>query len=307
MQLENGKRFIVFVLQNSTIGDLHEAALKRAENFGFESTIQDSDLQTTGNKPLSMFPEDILQDMIVETEDNTFKLCNMHSELDPASPHITLAFREKQEDEVKEPLVYIRWITLEDALLNAQITSIKVDHSPLLQSTTLGKLYETAVNKFLGIQIGVANSKLNLYLKDSYLVAESNSATFDNLGLQGSRDHPLDVFVDIVPATVGITVAELKQGTDISILWGFDTTIRGVCIFTSCLEILKRELSMKPAGMQEFSQVLFEVTHFPPLILALARLFECDWKNGEEAASLRMFAYVIHQLCSQVVPIHHAN
>lgn len=201
------------------MGDVQVAALRRASKFGFENTLEDSDLQTIGPKPISMFPEDSLQDMVNETADNTFKLCSMavNSPSDLTNT-TTLAFREKQEEETNL-LVYIRWITLEDALLNAQITTIQVDHSPLLQSDSLSKLYDTAANKFLHVQSGTANGKINLYLKECSLVAESNPVTFATLGLHGSKEFPLEVFIDIVPANVNTTLSDIQDDTDLSTLW----------------------------------------------------------------------------------------
>ena len=151
--------------------------MQRAARFEIAISVEQSELQTVGNAPLSVFQEGSLRDMITEIEDSTFKLCKMHNQSFPNPLYKNSISLENAKANQREEVVFIRWITLEDSLVNAQITSIKVDHAALLRNAPLSELHGRAVDKFIHSKPGTVDGQINLCLKDSYLAAENNPVT----------------------------------------------------------------------------------------------------------------------------------
>ena len=317
IQLNNGIRFLVPLPQTCSIKDLHAKAIQRAERFGVQTTTADSFLQTTRAPAIALHGEDLLRDTLDLTEDSTFNLCSLlsstvgstttlHPMLGTSSilPNQFVA-KDQTQGNTKQDIVYVRWITLEDALSHSKLSAIKTDHAALPQGAPLSQLYDLAVDKFTDGSESSSKTqprKVKLYLKECYLAAENNPSTLHDLGLTGSKSNPLNIFVDLTSADETVTIATLTEATDPSNLWGFQTTRRGICTLTTTLKMLMHDLEATNDTLDNFLSVLFELTHFPPVIIAFRYLHKSHLEETAYAQQLRLVAYAFNILCLQIAP-----
>lgn len=107
--------------------------------------------------------------------------------------------------------------------------------------------------------------KLDLFLSQIALsTTEDRTMTLEALGCNATLENPLEVFV--VPRN--LVEIDDKPHT----LWKFPCSNRGIATFTTCLKVLMAEVHNKPTVFRKFLKVLYEITHFPPALLALNAL-----------------------------------
>lgn len=312
IQLSNGMRFIVPVAQTATIAELHAKAVQRATTYGFERSLQDSFLQTTGALPVALHGEDEVATILDLIENNTLDLCESLPQPMPIRTKNSLDnsgtsnrfMSQPQFASTTKDTIYVRWVDLDSALSAAQLIAVKVDHVAYLRSMTVAGLHKVATEKFVQTidptSSTLSSQQVRLFLKEGLLNAKDESTTLGELGVVGTKSDALDVFVDVCPSNVLGSVKDFCADKEADSLWGFPSTKRGIATFVTTLKMVIHELG---AGtIDGFLEVLFEITHFPPLLLAFRYLFENNMEDPEYAQHLRMLAHACNILCLQIVP-----
>ena len=307
-----------------TVHDIHETALIRAQRFGVQGTVENTVLETTGSgSPVALSGEDALLDVLDLTDDNTFSLrvvewWDRRVETVKAAtiPDVGSSDLEERLNDVMiespPPLkqtgdgpVYVRWITLEDAVEYLQLRKIPVDDCPFPEDTTLLEFYHEAVSRLCRRpQKGACldPKKVNLYLKECALHAENSTSTLGGMGLSGSRNAPLDIFVEFTGPETRKTLEQLTTSTDPSELWSFDSSRRGICTLVTSLQILIHELEQKRCTIDGILGVLLNLTHFPPVLLAFRHLYQTGLKGTTPAGPILLVAAAFHAICRKMVP-----
>lgn len=312
IQLTNGIRFVVFVDQRATIAELHAKAVQRAASYGFDQSLQDFFLQTTKPPPIALHGEDEVISILDLTENNTFSLCEnlpqaiaMHLKNPLDNSSLTKQFvPHAQFHSTGADTIYIRWIDLDGALSASQLIAIKPDHVAYLRTMSLDELHNIACEKF-GKTNDLTSStsdtqQVRMFIKEGLLSTKGNSVTLEKLNLLGTKNSPLDIFIDVCPTDMLTSVGDYSGAKEAGSLWGFPTTKRGIATFLTSLKMLVHELGA--ATIDNFLEVLFEMTHFPPLVLAFRYLFENNLEKPQYAQYLRMLAHACHILCLQIAP-----
>ena len=84
--LPTGQRLLVPVPQSATVQDLQFAALRRAERVGVTSSLSETVLRTVGPHAAIIDGDDLVQDFLDFTLDNTFSLDPLNSAVRITSP-----------------------------------------------------------------------------------------------------------------------------------------------------------------------------------------------------------------------------
>jgi len=307
VRLSNGTKCYVPVAQTATIHDLHDKSLQRAAKFGFQANLKDTFLQTTGASAVALYGEDSVSEVLDLTGSSTFDLCLLedHSLQSPASSATQVRPMGYNKASTNEAVVWIRWITLEAAISHTRLSAIQTDRSAVPRDTTLAQFHNIAVARFEAPNFtGRARAqRVNLFLKECRLSAKNNSMSLHDLKLSGSKEAPLDIFVDLDTSEVGNNgIADLTENTNVKSLWGFETTKRGICTLTTSLKMLIKEIKAGSYAMNKILGILFELTHFPPLLIAFVNLQKTDLEERRCSLDLRLFASALHILCLQIAP-----
>jgi hypothetical protein len=72
--------------------------------------------------------------------------------------------------------------------------------------------------------------------------------------------------------------------------------------FITSLQVLFKEIEKGHYSLDGIIEVLWELTHFPPLLLAFRTVHECGIDSATSANSLLLVASGIHALCGAIVP-----
>jgi Ubiquitin-conjugating enzyme/von Willebrand factor type A domain len=165
--------------------------------------------------------------------------------------------------------VYIRWITAKQALDHPCLDSIPTDWKPLRFSTTISELKDIAMKRVYMVSDSMEetpppNATVELFLLNCHL-AGGDDITLGDLEVKTKPEDPLNVFV--VLKSTRSTTAERPQDA-----WGFDSSDRGIATFQTSLKMLLREIRDGRADLKNVLEVLWEVTHFPPALIAFQQL-----------------------------------
>jgi hypothetical protein len=193
--------------------------------------------------------------------------------------------------------VYIRWITMKRALAHSRLKKINVDPQYVASGTTISQLKFEAYQRLFASKSQTEtieeppepNTTVELYVM-GYCLSASPFLTLADLQLKGSLNEPLDVFVVLRSITESV---EGRHKT-----CSFPTTERGIATFDTSLKMLLRAISNKQTELQNFLEVLWEVTHFPPAVIALRELVF----GIKKAISYAVFAACIREIALQMVP-----
>lgn len=156
----------------------------------------------------------------------------------------------------------------------SRLSGISPDFSPVSSKTTISELRRTAFDRlyrglFPGEEKPLPNTTAELFLTTCHLsTTDADSVSLADLQLDGTLDNPLEVFV--VLRKTGAT-SPINPYT----AWAFERTDRGTATFFTSLKVLLREIKTK-GGLQEILKVLWEVTHFPPALLAFHQLHDAE-------------------------------
>jgi hypothetical protein len=193
--------------------------------------------------------------------------------------------------------VYIRWITMKRALAHSRLKKIGADRQCVASDTTISQLKFEAYERLFSAKSHnetteeppEPNTTVELYVM-GYRLSASPFLTLADLQLEGSLGEPLDVFV------VLRNISESAEGPHKTC--GFPTTERGIATFDTSLKMLLKAISNKQTELQNFLEVLWEVTHFPPAVIALRELVF----GIKKAISYAVFAACIREIALEMVP-----
>lgn len=193
--------------------------------------------------------------------------------------------------------VHVRWITPSRALSYSTLEAIPVDPNPINPSVAIRELEGAASHRLYSTPganetLTVPNSRLQLFLTQCPLSSTYLNMSFDDLGFTGTFEKPLNIFV--VPRKD----CEENDDTPHSI-WGFESSDRGTATFSTCLNVLMREVSCKPSVFRRILKLLFQVTHFPPALEALNVLAT---RNRLIPKAMLILATCFRELALRMVP-----
>ena len=140
----------------------------------------------------------------------------------------------------------------------------------------------------------VPDATAELFLSNCHLSSLGRgSKTLGDLELQGSKHHPLDIFVVLIRKNYA-------DATRPDHAWAFRSTERGTATFQTCCDIFRNEVTKGRIKLEKAMQVLWDTTHFPPTLLALQQLHQAGTK--QLLLPNAIFASAFRELCLRVVP-----
>lgn len=316
VRLSDGSKIVVPIAQNSTVDDLYVQTLDRAHNLGMTCDASNTILETTGTHAITLSGEDQVADILDLTEDNTFRLesrghrsindravTESHDHVDAITPVPRASLPGRNDKKV-----YVRWITIEMAVNSwnsSRLRKIPTDRSSIPSDTTLHDLRHIALRRLRGSppDLSCINPiNVNLFLPECRLHTDQNLATLSDLRLRGSKHEPLDIFVEYVGPNVRTSLNQLSPLCCPRTAWNFNSTSRGFSTFISSLQILCKEIERGRASLDGVLEVLLELTHFPPLLLAFKAVYEAGIDENTPAGPLLLVAAAIQSLCRRMVP-----
>ena len=134
---------------------------------------------------------------------------------------------------------------------------------------------------------------MELFLTSCHLSSDAGSITLRKLELEGTKAHPLDIFAVLV------STAKVVAGRP-DILCGFTSTQRGIATFHTCLTIFLKELTDKKINLDNIMAVIWEITHFPPAVIALRQLHE-NGSIGAKPLYYAVFASSFREIALKMV------
>lgn len=163
------------------------------------------------------------------------------SDIPPATPTGSLSFFSVNMGRPSD-MVYVRWVTMKLALNHQRLSDIEIDPVPLRPTSKLSYLKQRAC-RWLGNRVS-DKSPVELYLENCFLFTSSNkNVGLEEMGLTGSREEPLSIFVVQVDSITSLGEEEKEILEKIAV----DTD-------------------------QDISSALLQAAHFPPAVLALGEL-----------------------------------
>ncbi|EPE30278.1 UBC-like protein [Glarea lozoyensis ATCC 20868] len=312
VRLSNGSKIVVPISQDSTVDNLHVRTLERAQKLGLPVDFSNTILGTTGNDGITLSGEDQVADILDLTEANTFRLeTRGHGTI---TDHVFLEDADAITPVPCSPLpgrnekkIYIRWITIDMAVNSwsySRLRKIPTDRSSVPSDTTLHDLRQLALKRLRGAppDFSCTNpTNVNLFLPECRLHTDQNFATLNDLGLRGSKYEPLDIFVEYIGPDARVSLNQLSPLFSPRTVWNFNSTSRGFSTFVSSLQILCKEIERGRASLDGVLEVLLELTHFPPLLLAFKAVYDSGIDGNTPAGPLLLVATAIQALCRRMI------
>ncbi|KAF2462058.1 hypothetical protein BDY21DRAFT_330369 [Lineolata rhizophorae] len=317
VQFSNGARVLVPISPTSNVNTLHEEVLRRATSMGIYHTTGDTVLQTTGSYPAVLCGQDTVAAVVNHaSNENPTMLLRTHLEAfqpetvsGPSSPQAQIYSPgssgmgpqlERPDPLPSRPLdhsVYIRWITIKDAMSESKLGDIGSDAIPVSRNTLVSELRQLASNRLypdpiISQECLKSNLKVHMFLADCYL-SPDNSMSLADLDLPGDQKAPLDIFV-------AVTSDCESSSNKLQEKLAFECTERGIATFMTSLQVLLREVEQGKLHINNFIEALWALTHFPPALIALKRIN--DHGVGVDGSSLPIFAFCFRELARVVVP-----
>jgi uncharacterized protein YegL len=220
----------------------------------------------------------------------------------PSSSVVPLTYPDSSRPELIEwetSAIYVRWITPKSAGENSCLGDIEVDPNPVSSSMLLSDFkrlaFERCYNRFTAEADHPTGIHAELYLNYCHLsTSAKNAATLKDIELEGNQQKPLDVFV--VTVRSGIPSVSKPQGS-----WGFEFTDRGAATFFTSLKIIINEIEKKHASLESILEILWEVTHFPPALIALRQIYDMGVTKAPPVA-IEVLAECLREVSLKVVP-----
>lgn len=201
---------------------------------------------------------------------------------------------------IKDSVVYLRWITSSQALEHSQLNSFPSMRTPVRPQLTIAELKSLALSKLYngrgskGNQVP-PNVAAEIFLNNCHLASPySSSITLRDLKLEGTRDCPLDVYV-VLTSTREVEASRPDQAC------GFPCTNRGIATFQTCLDVFLKEIMSGNIKLENILEVVWEITHFPPAVIALRQLHE-NGLGKKNPIAYAVFASSFRELALRMVP-----
>jgi hypothetical protein len=187
---------------------------------------------------------------------------------------------------------------------NSCLKDIEVDPVPVPSDMLLSDFRRTAFDRLYPRPTDQANTlsegtTVDLYLSYCYLShIGQNAVTLSDMELEGSEKHPLNVFVVLTRKLDG---SELKKPQN---MCGYDCTDRGAATFVTSLKIMISEIEKKRASLENLLEVLWEITHFPPALIAFRLFYERGYLAAQEGpySALPVLVECFREISLRVVP-----
>lgn len=166
----------------------------------------------------------------------------------------------------------MRWVTPARAIGSTRLSEISPDFNSFPSKTTISELRAVAFDRlyrglFPGEEKPLPNTTAELFLTTCHLsTSNANSLSLADLQLDGTLENPLDLFVVLRKKEAATT-------TTPHTLWAFARSDRGSATFFTSLKVLLREINTI-GGLQEMLKVLWDITHFPPALIAFQQLHD---------------------------------
>ncbi|KAH0559861.1 hypothetical protein GP486_003619 [Trichoglossum hirsutum] len=301
VSLPEGSTLAISADVSSTIEQVRAEAIRRATAMGVQIP-RDSVLRTTeGSRGVVLLGEDLVVDALDLVENHTFVLW---SEVSTASisgvdSMSTIIVGGCEADGLE---VYIRWITARLAMEHPCLQSIPVDMTPVRSSATIAELRDIAIHRVYMARDSTEerphlDTTVELFLFDCHLATSDPDTTLADLVGKTTPEKPLNLFV--VLRSKRNATAERPQNA-----WGFTSSDRGVATFQTSLKMLLREISEGRTDLENVLEVLWEVTHFPPALIAFQQLNDKAGRIdiGLPPGPLAVFASCFRDASAQMVP-----
>ena len=192
--------------------------------------------------------------------------------------------------------LYIRWITTGRALDHSYLKSLPADRIAVSSDTTVSELRALAFRRLdpYAEHTMPQDRSVELFLPSCHLSSDAGSITLRNLELEGTRSHPLDIFAVLV------STRKAAAGRP-DIACGFTSTKQGIATFQTCLSIFLKELMDGKININNIMAVIWEITHFPPAVIALRQLHESR-SMDPKPLPYAVFASSFREIALQMVP-----
>jgi hypothetical protein len=183
----------------------------------------------------------------------------------------------------------------------SRLRNVPVDPHPVPSSLSLAELQRLAFARLYPAST-IAEEDIpdnvipNLYTRTSYLSTKARDGiTLADLGFAGSLKEPLDIFVALTSDINDKSSMKPQLG------WGFKSTDRGMATFSTSLSIMLKEISADRICLEDVIDALWELTHFPPALLAFRELYE-TLGSEPDTLSHAVLAQTIRELSLKMVP-----
>ncbi|MCJ1478391.1 hypothetical protein MMC13_007071 [Lambiella insularis] len=298
VHLCNGMRMIVPINVEVTVAQLIAETTRRVVAMNIPQNNHNNVLRLDDGSIL--FAEDKLADLLDLTQDHTFFLGPMEESL-----KMPMISSREQSTSTDDSWIYVRWITAGRALDHTTLDSIPPDGAPLHSSTTIRELRELAFNR---LHFGAASAEdeppasatAELFLTSCYLSPLAHeSLKLHDLQLKGSLGDPLDVFIVLVDKSLGNPKQDGSDKADRA--WSFASTDHGKATFQTCLMIFLKEILDQKLNLENALNMLWDITHFPPALLALRQLYQ-DGLYRLRPLPLAVFASSFREVSLRIVP-----
>lgn len=256
---------------DASVKTVRDLAEERASTLGITYS-EGSVLWTASDDPLMLFDDDSVTEYLDDTEERTFFLgtTRLMRTTDGATSSLNSTL-------IGDDKVYVRWITPKQSLQQSKLGRINAE--PVAKHTTIFELRHLAQEKLAGDDVEDA------FIADLYLThcrlstLKEESTTLADLELVGSVLKPLDIFV----CTVG--ASDISE-TPFKDCLAFECTERSIATFATSLMMLHKAIDKRHADLGNVLQVLWEITHFPPAVMAFQELHQNRIKTKGNRTSL---------------------
>ena len=202
--------------------------------------------------------------------------------------------------ETKDAGVYIQWITSNQALDHPEISSLASHSIVVWPKITIAELKIVALNKIFYWRGSdedrvPPNVTAEVFTNSCHLASTySSSITLSDLKLEGTKDHPLDLYI-VLTSKQKVEAFRPDQAC------GFPYTNRGIAAFHTCLDVFLTEMMDGNIKIDNMLEVIWEITHFPPAAIALRQLFE-NGRGKKDPVAYAVFASSFRELSLKIVP-----
>ncbi|KAF7933601.1 uncharacterized protein EAE98_003310 [Botrytis deweyae] len=234
-------KLIVPVTSATTINDLQSLIFNRAERIQLKLPGDRIVLRLEGEDGPITFSEDTIEDIF--------------GDADPKLIWVTAA--PKVADRGAE-FIYVRWITPGRALDHVSLSDIETDEEPLTRGMTANEIIAVAKNRVFGaagdevtpapgFNIGLWFNKAG----EDTSVWALGTDTPEKLGLTGSLENPLDIFLVLIN----------EDNPNPNLRYGFRCSLRSMATFETCLKVLISAASFRPYLIPRLLQRMILVTN----------------------------------------------